>query len=580
MSTSKRPWVERFQSRRVRRDALSALLLTALISVGWAGNLRLFQDQRLTDPVSYWSDAHFIGAVVAASARGEYSPFVSKMVPSLGAPFIASWNDFPLSEDWLFFLTGQAARVLGTFGAINAGYWLGCVLAGLSIFLVSRRLHRPREVSLMAGLLFGLTTFVFYRGVHHYTLVHYWVLPWAVLVSFWSASRAGIPLSSRRFKTAAVTFLLVGWSSPYYLFFFLQLFGLSSLSHLGRRGRRGHLLSPVLLVLVGMLSFLSVNLDSITFAWANGPNREAVARSAQDGELYALKPINLIIPGNNHRFDFMKKLAERRDGASIATGEVPGPYLGFAGAAMLLWLLVHATLAAGRRRMDFGVSCALIVAWFLIGHAVGGENSLLAVFGFKLFRSVNRASIMIFTVLLLFATWGLPRLLRRFSPVARWAVALLIGVGGAFEAAPVVADAASVASDRRLAESDRALVAKAEAALPVGAKVFQLPPMHFPEVGPSGGVGSYELFRPYFFSKTLTFSHGDIKGRPNADWKFRVAALPVEQMVNELKSNGFSAIYVNTKGYGDAASLVNAFVQQGVTVIAVADAQDSVFLKL
>jgi phosphoglycerol transferase len=567
-------------SKRARSDLLAALALTVLITVGWAGNLRLFQDQRLSDPLSYWSDAHFIGAVVAASARGEYSPFASKTVPSLGAPFIANWNDFPLSDDWLFFLTGQAARVLGTFGAINLGYLLGCVLAGLSLFVVSRRLHRPRDFSLMAGLLYGLTTYAFYRGVHHYTLLYYWVLPWAVLVSFWAASRAGIPLKSGRFRFGALVFLIVGWSSPYYLFFFLQLFGLSFLSHLGRRGRRAHLLGPLLLVLVGGLSFLSVNLDSIAFTWAHGPNREAVGRSAQDGELYALKPINLFIPGNNHRFAFMKKLAEQRDAASIATGEVPGPYLGFAGAVMLLWLLVHAALAAGRRRIDFGLSCALIVAWFLIGHSVGGENSLLAVFGFKLFRSVNRASIMIFAVVLLFATWGLPRLLRRLPPLARWVVALLIGVGGAFEAAPVVADAASVASDRRLAESDRALVAKAEAALPVGAKVFQLPPMHFPEVGPSGGVGSYELFRPYFFSKTLTFSHGDIKGRPNADWKFRVAALPVDQMVKELKSNGFSAIYVNTKGYGDTSSLVTAFSQQGVTVIAVADANDSVFLKL
>lgn len=570
------------RSRKGRLDVLAAAIIVLVVILEWGLTYRVFQDQRLSDPVSYWGDAQFTAALVAAAARGEYWPFLSKEIPSLGAPFVANWNDFPMAEDWHFFLTGQLARVVGVFAAINLGYLLGCVSAALSFFFVARKLHQAREFAFMGALLYGLSMYAFARGVHHYTLVFFFVLPWTALVSSWMASRRGISFRSGRFAFAVFTFVMTGWSNPYYLFFALQVFGLSFLVHAARKGGWRQWGPAMALIATGMLAFASVNADTIAWQRAHGRNDGAVSRGANEGEYYALKPINFFIAGGNHHLAFMKTLSDRRNAASVVPGEAPAPYLGFAGIALLLSLLGYAVTSVGRRRMDYGVACALVVAWLTIGHAVGGENSLMSVAGFNLFRSVNRVSIMIFAWILLFAGWWLPRLLRRWSTRRRWALAGLVGVVGAWEPIPEVSDAKSVATDRARAQADRELVAKAEAALPAGAKVFQLPAMGFPEVPAYGAVDGYEMFRPYYFAKTLVFSHGDDKGRPNADWKTRVASMPPAQMAQELRNNGFSAVYINTKGYGGATQgLVDGFVGAGAQVIGVSSyQQDSLFLKL
>ena len=79
-------WV---RSRRGRLDLIAAAAITLIVVVEWCANYRIFQDQHFTDPVSYFGDAHFTAAVVTAAKRGEYLPFASKMIPSLGAPFVA-----------------------------------------------------------------------------------------------------------------------------------------------------------------------------------------------------------------------------------------------------------------------------------------------------------------------------------------------------------------------------------------------------------------------------------------------------------------------------------------------------------
>src|SRR5437870_2524702 len=91
---------------RSRRDAAVAMVLAVAIAFGWANAYRLFEDQRIVDPLSYFSDAHQIAATVAAARRGDFVPFASKKLPSLGAPFVADWNDFPLTEDWIYYSTG------------------------------------------------------------------------------------------------------------------------------------------------------------------------------------------------------------------------------------------------------------------------------------------------------------------------------------------------------------------------------------------------------------------------------------------------------------------------------------------
>jgi phosphoglycerol transferase len=205
----------------------------------------------------------------------------------------------------------------------------------------------------------------------------------------------------------------------------------------------------------------------------------------------------------------------------------------------------------------------------------------MGLFHVVLFRSVNRASVVVLTLVMIFGAWAVPHLLRGLPVWARRVAMLAVASLAIVDLKGLDNPMESVANNRKQADNDRHLAAKLDAAFPAGAMVFQLPAMHFPEVGPVHAVDSYELFRPYYFSNTLRFSHGDVKGRPNADWKFRLAAMPAAPMVSELKAAGFAAILVNRKGYPDgAAALVQQLLEAGCKVVVVSELGDNVALSL
>ena len=69
-------------SVRKRRDWLAAALVATLIIAEWGMEYGLLEGQCITDPVSYFGDAHFSAALVSAARRGDFVPFLSKDIPS------------------------------------------------------------------------------------------------------------------------------------------------------------------------------------------------------------------------------------------------------------------------------------------------------------------------------------------------------------------------------------------------------------------------------------------------------------------------------------------------------------------
>lgn len=570
--------MDRHLRTRRQRDWLAAAGLSLVVFVGWAMAYRLFDDRRWADPLSYEGDAHYSAAVVTAAARGDFLPFLSKELPSLGAPFVASWNDFPMSEDVLYFLVGVVARFVGVFLAINLGLLVASVLAGLSFFFVARRLHLGRPFVFMGAVLFALSPFLFARGVHHYSLSFYFVAPWQVLVSTWLASRGGVLFGSRRFTISALVVVGTAWSMVYFFFFGLQLWTIGFVAGRLRHGKRPvHTRAFLALLGLSLGGALLVNLDSLVWLAKHGPNPAAVVRSKNDVEQYALKTVDFFLPGGNHRFAAGRALAKQGAATRVTSGEAPSPYLGVLGGLSLLALLGYGFVRIARRSLDLPATWALMAIWLILFHTVGGGSSFMGVLGATLLRSVNRVSILVFVYALLFVAWALPRWLRRLPAASHWGLAVGLGILGAWEATPE-GTAESVAQGHRVAQSDRQLVEEAEAVLPPGSLVFELPPMHFPE-SPAAAVDAYELFRPYFFSKHLVYSFGDVKGRPNANWKFGVASRPLPELYAELKRKGFAAVYVNFKAYG-GPGVLEQFKGAGGTVIALAQAKDSAFIRL
>ena len=564
-----------------RKDLACVAIIIAIVTFEWCETTQVFYGQKMLEPLSYVGDGLFTAACVAAGMRGDYLPFASKQFPSLGAPFIASWNDFPTTEDFLPLIVGTLARSIGVFGAINFCLYLACIFAGLSMFYVARRFHLNRAFATMSGAMYGFTMYLCCRGTHHFGLTFYWIFPFQILTGAWLASRKGISFRSKKFVITMVVGVITGCSVIYYSFFAMQLYALALLVRMGRPKRKQALLVGLSLALVTAGSIFVMNADTIFYVSSSGLNTTAVYRDARDVELYALKPIAMLVPAGNHRWAFFRHLSDMANEQTLIQGEIPAPYFGVVQNLMLLGFVITAARAIARRKLNLSVTWALTVAWLIIGHSVGSQNSLMGLAGLRLFRSVNRVSIVILAFVLLFGAWALPRLLRRFGPRVQWVVAMVLAVFGTFEPIPVTQNPAAILHNRRLYESDKRLVEEAEAQLPVGSAVFQLPAMDFPEVGAYAGVDGYGMFRPYFFAKHLRFSHGDVKGRPNATWKFGVAKLAPPEMMAELRSKGFSSIYINLAGYpGQEQAMIDAFVNSGARLLNKSIIGDSVFLVL
>ena len=108
-------------------------------------------------PLYYGSDSLLVMSWVKSSADGNYQPLLWKKVPELGAPFVANWNDYPVTEDTLMFCIGVLARFIGLFAACNLAVLGAQLLAGISFYGVCRWLGmgfpggRPLRIFVLCG---------------------------------------------------------------------------------------------------------------------------------------------------------------------------------------------------------------------------------------------------------------------------------------------------------------------------------------------------------------------------------------------------------------------------------------------
>jgi phosphoglycerol transferase len=311
-------------------------------------------------------------------------------------------------------------------------------------------------------------------------------------------------------------------------------------------------------------------------------------RSQADVEIYALRPFELFVPGPRHRIDAFAAAAERHRAAALAVGEFPSMYLGVVGGAAFIWLMVITLRSMLLAKRVGWARFGLFSAWLIFVAMDGGAMQMLqAISGQVLFRSNNRVSIVLFMFALLF----LARLLTRASTTMGLAFVplciVLIACGVADQTPtnridPNVPHWETVVQREKVAEADEKLVAAVEQRLPVGAAIYQLPPIQFPEAGFYGRLPDYDQFRPYLFSKTLRFSYGNMKGRPEANWQNEVAAMSETQRLAELSRRGFGAIYVLKNAYApqQIEQFLNSMRAQGHSEVLESEYGDSLFVLL
>lgn len=552
-------------------EALRVVGLVVLSVLIWCGVMNRWSVVAWRTPLAYTEarakfDVLSVYAAVKAAAAGHFMPLVSKEVPELGAPFVAQWNDFPITEEALFFLTGLLAQVVGLFAAVNLACLLAHVLAAVSFYAAGRLLKAAPVWCFAGALVFAFARYGFAHEAHHIVITYFWHVPLMLVVCRWLALDEDLAPGGWRWWFALAVGVVTGLQNVYYTNIFLQLVVLAVAVRMVRGGYRPGVMLPGLSVgAVTVGAFLLMNVDTLLFQQRHGPNPLAVVRHYASVEYYGLKVVDLFMPFPLHRWQPFAAWAESYFAQTSLRGEVPPPaYLGLVGIAGLVWLGVVTFRRLARPHTGAIPLEAGQTGWILLYATVGGLNAVVASVGMALFRSTTRYSIVILALVLLF-------LVRRLSALtaglAFWRVlgpVVIVGVA-LWDQLPPMTTAAEIEKVAYQVASDRVFTQQMEARLPVGAMVFQLPVMEFPESSVHG-VMAYDHFRPYLYAERLRFAYGSVRGRPSERWFLELDNCDWPAVVARLEQYGFGAVYVNRNGFENrGADIVARFRQMGGT---------------
>ena len=522
------------------------VLVTALV---WAVHNERLTLESWDNPTDYVGDAHEVLARIKAASEGETWPLAPQVIDRLGAPFGAHWNGYPTPDKPLMLMLGALARAVGIFVAANAGLLLAQITAALAFYFTARWLKCRWEWAWVGALLFAYTYHTFHRGLPHFSFVFTWTVPLGLLAVWLVARSKRLDWKSLGAVVCLGAGLGLGVSNPYNLMFWGQLLVWALIAQWFGPRRRVNLAIGLTAGTIAVAAFFITNAE----VWLYVQEPEGVpllARNYGGTERYALKPMEMFIPPQYHRWDLMAFFGHRYSRWSEWRGEAYLPYLGVVGIAGLIWLAISSVRRLLNRHAPPGQ--ALSVGWLLAYATVGGLTNVIAFFfGVQIFRATNRVAVFISALVLFFLVMQLSRLSAKWP--ARWRViaAAALAVIGLLDQLPRRWPDEVYARMTADAKSDVKLGRELEATLPSGAMVFQLPVLGFPEVLPPFRLADYEHFRPYLATNRLRFSYGAAKFRARSRWQRDLENLPVETLVRRLESYGFAALYINRKGYED-----------------------------
>jgi hypothetical protein len=533
--------------RRGWSVCLITLLVTALFCLVHS---RWTPAQWLT-PVHYDGDALEVLARIKAAAEGDLAPLLPQRVARLGAPGEAIWDEYPGSDPWANFALGQVARTTGVGMASNLALWFAHLSAALIFYGCARFLGHRREWALTGALLFAFSYFSFNRGLPHLWLVFTWQVPLALLTC-WLIGGGGRVLQRRWVRWLCVgTALALGASNPYNLFLYLQLLTWSLIVAWRRADGGLNRRLGVGCLVAALVMFALTNLPVWLYADDKG-GVPLLTRNYAGTEIYALKPIELLLPPADHRSGLLGSLGSRYVRWSDWQGETFSPYLGVVGIVGLVWLLLELALRLAARRDPRPDAPGLQALWILLFSSIGGVNSILAFyFGLQVFRASNRYSIFLLALALFFIIARLSKLTWTWPATARWGLVAGIITLGLWDQIPRPPDAGTQANIAKDHAADRALGLKLEKELGAGALVFQLPVMDFPEGWPRHRLKAYDHFRAYLGTDTTRFSFGARKGRAIGRWQRDYDRMPPDELFSKLELIGFNAVLIDPSGYSD-----------------------------
>jgi hypothetical protein len=469
---------------------------------------------------------------------------------ALGQPGPADWRGYPMPDRLVFFLTGQLSWALGLIPAVQL---MSCLIIGLnavSFYLCARWLRCRREWALALAVVFACCNYNVRWGVT-LSLGQTFLLPPLVLLCA-HASRRGAAQGDRRWWwLAGLGGAWIGLGNPYHAYFAGVVGGGALLLALIRRVPRVRFM-PLILLLGTMGAVFLANHAALLLPSRHGGEAPALVRDLNGLRVYALRPLDWIVPPNDHRLPSFARWGVRYHEWRRFEGEFFYNYLGIAGLFGLLlvgWLAVRRLWRRQWHRLD--PACGL--GWITAFGIVGGFNYWLGTAGMDLFRASNRIGIYAHVFIgLVLCGWlsrrscGLPRTVSIL-------LACLFGIAACWENTLPLAERGYPANHSARWNKYERLTQQLEQTLPAGSAVFQLPALPFPEAGRHYNLPDYEHLLPYLTSTDLRFSYGVLRHDPKLRWALYLESLPAASMIASLESAGFAALWIDERGYRDSA---------------------------
>jgi phosphoglycerol transferase len=530
-------------------------------------------------PVAYDGDSLGEMAAAKAFAFDKVYAILPKYPASLGAPFVANWNDYPIVEEGIFAWYGLFVRLFGVFAGSNLTLLSAHLLAAGSFYFVCRYLRYAKAISFVLAILFSMSGYAFARGLWHLVLTFYWNVPLGFLVVWWCLT--GQAHADRKKRIACIVMsVLFGVQYIYYTGMYAQFLFLAALVSWLRRDGKPRILFPLFLLGVILATFVLMNVDTFYYRFRNGPNPAALARIYNGVEQYALRPVELLLP-MSHRLGAIQSWTNRAyySQTMFRGGENNSPYLGIVALAALAALAAVSIRAIARGDFAQVPVHAWGIAWILAYSVIGGLNGIIGTFGFVLFRGTNRYSVVILGLALLFLARQMSSFIRR-RPVVGATCAGAILVLGLWDQLPGFPARSAIDQVHQKIISDGRITSALEKRLPNHAMIFELPAVSYPEVGPTVNMQDYEHFRPYLQSRSLRFSYGSQKGRTRERWQDELMQLGVSTAVSQLEKFGFAALLINRKGYPDNAASILAELRSAGRTHILCESEDLVAVAL
>lgn len=460
----------------------------------------------------------------------------------LGAPGVQDLSDFPRAD--LLHMAGlqSLAWVFGDPAVVmNLALILDFPLIVLLTHLALRRLGAEPWPAAAGALLFACLPF-HWGEVHHLFLAGYFLVPWQLLPAIALARSIDLASASEH-RIRWWDILLAGaggLAGLYFAYFASYLVVLAGLRSAWCRGTWRPLGAAC--AVAGMAAFGCCLGYLPTALRSDGPNPAVGARLALESEIYALKPLNLVLPSEGHI-----------SGLGLIRHEFNGPHRPlheaetfYMGALAIIGACGALCAVVAGRRGSLAEACGFLILMLLVLVVPGGLGAAVA-YVLPGIRCLGRAG-------LLAAFFGLATTLTlisaRLASKPRLTVLLMtaivtLGLLDHFRKPDAASARARVADWQALHAFGEAIEKKAGA----GALHFQLPHVGYPELQAPGTMGSYDHLAAVLHAPHSRFSGGGMSNRPAEIWCRWVGGLPPRDLISVLAADAWAGIWLDCRGF-------------------------------